>query len=57
MEVRQGDDEYSVSGQITLEELDESKALGFKAIVCHRPDHESPDQTSFSVIEARTKDL
>lgn len=57
MDIRQIDDEYSVSGQITLEELDEIKALGFKSIVCHRPDHESPDQTSFSVIEARAKEL
>ncbi|RUM08217.1 TIGR01244 family sulfur transferase [Rhizobium chutanense] len=57
MDIRQIDDEYSVSGQITLEDLDEIKALGFKSIVCHRPDHESPDQTSFSVIEARAKEL
>jgi uncharacterized protein (TIGR01244 family) len=57
MDIRQIDDEYSVSGQITLEELDEIKALGFKSIVCHRPDHESPDQTAFSVIEARAREL
>ncbi|EGE61640.1 UNVERIFIED_ORG: uncharacterized protein (TIGR01244 family) [Rhizobium esperanzae] len=57
MDIRQIDDEYSVSGQITLEDLDEIKALGFKSIVCHRPDHESPDQTSFSVIEARASEL
>ena len=57
MDIRQIDDEYSVSGQITPEDLDDIKALGFKSIVCHRPDHESPDQTSFSVIEARAKEL
>ncbi|MBY4629534.1 MULTISPECIES: TIGR01244 family sulfur transferase [Rhizobium] len=57
MDIRQIDDEYSVSGQITLEDLDEIKALGFKSIVCHRPDHESPDQTAFSVIEARAREL
>ncbi|ANL66566.1 beta-lactamase hydrolase-like protein [Rhizobium phaseoli] len=57
MDIRQIDDEYSVSGQITLEDLDEIKALGFKSIVCHRPDHESPDQTSFSVIEVRAREL
>ncbi|NEI71276.1 TIGR01244 family phosphatase [Rhizobium lusitanum] len=57
MDIRPIDDEYSVSGQITVEDLDQIKAMGFKSIVCHRPDHESPDQTPFSVIEARAKEL
>lgn len=57
MDIRLIDDEYSVSGQITVEDLDQIKAMGFKSIVCHRPDHESPDQTPFSVIEARAKEL
>ncbi|MBB3590210.1 uncharacterized protein (TIGR01244 family) [Rhizobium sp. BK529] len=57
MDIRQIDDEYSVSGQITVDELDQIKALGFKSIVCHRPDGESPDQTPFAVIEARAKEL
>jgi uncharacterized protein (TIGR01244 family) len=57
MDIRQIDDEYSVSGQITLEDLDQIKAMGFKSIVCHRPDQESPDQTPFSVIAARAKEL
>ncbi|MET3855290.1 MULTISPECIES: TIGR01244 family sulfur transferase [unclassified Rhizobium] len=57
MDIRPIDDEYSVSGQISVEDLDQIKALGFKSIVCHRPDGESPDQTPFSVIEARAKEL
>ena len=57
MDIRQIDDEYSVSGQITVDELDQIKALGFKSIVCHRPDGESPDQTPFAVIEARAKEI
>ncbi len=57
MDIRPIDDEYSVSGQIALEDLDQIKALGFKSIVCHRPDGESPDQTPFGVIEARAKEL
>ncbi|SCB08995.1 beta-lactamase hydrolase domain-containing protein [Rhizobium hainanense] len=57
MDIRPIDDEYSVSGQIAVEDLDEIKALGFKSIVCHRPDGESPDQTPFGVIEARAKEL
>jgi uncharacterized protein (TIGR01244 family) len=57
MDIRQIDDEYSVSGQITVDELDQIKALGFKSIVCHRPDGESGDQTPFEEIEARAKEL
>ncbi|ACM27080.1 TIGR01244 family sulfur transferase [Agrobacterium sp. SHOUNA12C] len=57
MDIRPIDDEYSVSGQISLEDLDQIKALGFKSLVCHRPDNESPDQTPFAVIEARAKEL
>jgi uncharacterized protein (TIGR01244 family) len=57
MDIRPIDDEYSVSGQITVEDLDQIKAMGFNSIVCHRPDNESPDQTSFSAIEARAKEL
>lgn len=57
MDIRPIDDEYSVSGQISLEDLDQIKALGFKSLVCHRPDNESADQTSFAVIEARAKEL
>jgi uncharacterized protein (TIGR01244 family) len=57
MDIRPIDDDYSVSGQITIEDLDEIKAMGFKSIVCHRPDGESPDQTPFSVIAARAEEL
>ncbi|MGV1756155.1 TIGR01244 family sulfur transferase [Rhizobium sp. A22-96] len=57
MDIRPIDDEYSVSGQITVEDLDQIKALGFKSLVCHRPDGESLDQTPFGAIEARAKEL
>lgn len=57
MDIRAINDEYSVSGQITVEDLDEVKALGFKSIVCHRPDHEAPDQPEFATIAARAKEL
>jgi len=57
MDIRQIDDEYSVSGQISVEDLDQIKAMGFQSIVCHRPDGESPDQPPFSLIEARAKEL
>lgn len=57
MDIRQINDEYSVSGQITVEELDEVKALGFKSIVCNRPDEEEPGQPHYAEIEARAKEL
>lgn len=57
MDIRQINDEYSVSGQIAVEDLDAIKAMGFKSIVCHRPDHESPDQPDFATIAARAEEL
>ncbi len=57
MDIRQINDEYSVTGQITVEDLDDIKALGFKSIVCNRPDHEVPDQPLFSDIAERAKEL
>ena len=57
MDIRQIDDEYSVSGQISIEDLDDIKAQGFKSIVCHRPDHEVPDQPEFAFIAARAREL
>lgn len=57
MDIRQINDEYSVSGQITVDELDQIKAMGFQSIVCNRPDEEEPGQPAFSDIEARAKEL
>ena len=57
MDIREINDEYSVSGQISVEDLDAIASLGFKSIVCHRPDHEQPDQPAFAAIAARAKEL
>lgn len=57
MDIREVNSEYSVTGQITPEDLDQIKALGFKSIVCNRPDHESPDQPDFAAVAARAKEL
>ncbi|MBB4105098.1 TIGR01244 family sulfur transferase [Allorhizobium borbori] len=56
-DIREIDGEYSVSGQISVSDLDTIKALGFKSIVCNRPDEEEPGQTPFSVIAARAAEL
>jgi uncharacterized protein (TIGR01244 family) len=57
MNIREINDEYSVSPQIAVEDLDQIKALGFKSIVCNRPDDEDPGQPDFALIEARAKEL
>lgn len=57
MDIRPVDQDYSVSGQISVEDLDQIKALGFKSIVCHRPDQEQPGQPAFQEIASRAKEL
>lgn len=57
MDIKLINDEYSVTGQITVSDLDTIKALGFKSIVCNRPDHEEPGQPLFAEIEQRAHEL
>lgn len=51
MDIRKINDEYSVVGQITVEDLDDIVAMGFKSVVCHRPDGEVDDQPTFDAIQ------
>ena len=57
MNLRQINAEYSVSPQISVEDVDQLSALGFKSIVCHRPDDEDPGQPDFDLIAARAREL
>ena len=57
MNLRQINAEYSVSPQISIEDVDQLSALGFKSIVCHRPDDEDPGQPDFDQIAARAREL
>lgn len=50
MDIRQIDDEYSVTGQISVDDLKTIKDMGFKSVVCHRPDGEQPGQPAFADI-------
>jgi len=52
MDIRQIDGEYSVTGQISPEDLKAIRDMGFKSVVCHRPDGEAADQPAFAEIEA-----
>ena len=47
--------DFSVSPQITVQDVSDIAAAGFKSIVCNRPDGESLDQTPFADIEAAAK--
>ncbi|AJY46726.1 TIGR01244 family sulfur transferase [Martelella endophytica] len=52
MDIRQIDDSYAVTGQITADEIAEIKELGYRSIVCNRPDEEEAGQPSFAEISA-----
>ena len=52
MDVRQITDSYSVSPQVTPDEIAAIKAAGFKTVICNRPDNEQPGQPSHDAIKA-----
>jgi uncharacterized protein (TIGR01244 family) len=53
MNIRPINDEYAATAQIAVDDLDEIRDMGFKSVVCHRPDDEDPGQPAFSEIAAR----
>ena len=55
MDVRRVTDEISVAPQISVADVAEIAAAGFRSIVCNRPDGESFDQVAFAEIEAAAK--
>lgn len=57
MDIRKIDEDYSVSPQIEAEDVDIVSLLGFRSIVCHRPDSEQADQPEFSSIADRAARL
>lgn len=52
MEYRQISEDYSVSPQITPEEVADIKKAGFKSVICNRPDDEQPGQPSADSVRA-----
>lgn len=48
---------FTVSPQITLEDLDAAKAQGFTLIINNRPDGEAPGQLSSAEVEAAARSL
>ena len=45
-------DDFTVSPQISPGDAAAIAALGFKSLICNRPDGEAPDQTPYAAIEA-----
>lgn len=52
MHVEQLTSQVSVSGQITVEEVQDFVELGVELLVCNRPDGEDQGQTEYKLIEA-----
>lgn len=46
---------FSVSPQISPDDIAAIKAAGFKSIICNRPDDEEPGQVPYAKVEAAAK--
>ncbi len=59
MEITRLSDQFAVCGQIDPADLDEIEKLGFKSLVCVRPDGEAEDQPPYQEIakSARARGL
>lgn len=51
MDIKNISETISVSPQITDRDLAPLRALGFRSIICNRPDGEEPDQPPFAEVE------
>ena len=57
MELKRIDDNYSVSEQISIDDLDAIKDAGFQTVICNRPDDEAPDQPNHTEVEKKARSL
>lgn len=51
MDIRRIDENLSISTQISVEDIDRLASLGYRGVICNRPDGEGPGQPSFADIE------
>jgi sulfide:quinone oxidoreductase len=51
MECNKINNSYSVSGQVSIEDVAQLKADGIKTLVCNRPDHEDMGQPEVDIIK------
>ena len=52
LEIKQLNDAFSVSSQISTEDVKALADRGVKSLICNRPDGEAADQVNVSEIEA-----
>lgn len=57
MSITRVSDDYSAAPQITAADVAEIKALGFRSIMCNRPDGEAPGQPTSADIAAEAERL
>ncbi len=55
MDPRKISDEISVAGQILPEDVATLAEMGFRSIICNRPDGEAADQPTFEEVDAAAK--
>jgi sulfide:quinone oxidoreductase len=55
MQIHKLTDQLSVSPQIALEDIAKLSALGFKSVICNRPEKESDDQPAMLDVEQAVK--
>ncbi|MCB1664138.1 MAG: TIGR01244 family phosphatase [Pseudomonadales bacterium] len=57
MNIKSVSEEFSVSEQLSVADVEALAAQGVKSLICNRPDGESGDQPAFADIEAAAKKL
>lgn len=57
MDIRTLTGELSVTPQLTLADIRAVAEVGYRTLVCNRPDGEAPDQPDFAEIERRAPEL
>jgi sulfide:quinone oxidoreductase len=55
MDIKKITDELSVCGQLQLPDVSEVARLGFRSLICNRPDSEAADQPSYEEVAAAAR--
>ena len=55
MEIMQLHGDLSVCGQIFCKDISQIRKLGFKQVICNRPDGEDPAQPDYELIEKEVR--
>lgn len=53
--MRKLDDKLSISGQLNPEDMQALAGMGYRAVICNRPDGESFNQPSHDVMESAAR--